>query len=134
MGWSLFGSSGDSSSSSSSSTQTTTTTTTPTSGASDNSLAISATGNVALLEPGAVGQALDLAGKVNAAALEALGKTFSENVATLQSGFTQNVGLTTAALNKTTLDSGERLNSLVTTLAWAAVIGIVGFFAVKKFA
>lgn len=125
---------GDSGSSSSSSSSVVTNTTTPTSGASDNSLAISATGNVALLEPGAVGQALDLAGQVNAAALNALTKTFSENVATLQQGFTANVGLTTAALNKTSLDSGERLQSVIKTIAIAAVIGFLGFAAVKKFA
>lgn len=129
-----FFSDDDSSSSSTSTTTTTTTTVTPNAGASDNSLAVSAAGSVRLLEPGAVAQSLDLAGRVNAAALDALSKTFKENLDTLQQGFTQNVGLTTAALNKTTLDSGERLNSLITTLAWITGGVVASVFLIKKFA
>ena len=132
MGWGIFG--GGEDYSSESKTETTTTTITPNAGASDNSLAISGGGNVTLLEPGAVAASLDLAGRVNDAALEALSKSFKQNLDTLQQGFTENVGLTTAALNKTTLDSGERLNSLVTTLAWITGGVVAAIFLIKRFA
>lgn len=130
MGWGIFGGGADSSSKSE--TTTTTTTITPNAGASNNSEAISGGGNVTLLEPGAVAASLDLAGKVNADALAAISQTFKQNLATLQQGFTENVGLTTAALNKAATDSGQQVNSLVTTLAWITGGVVAAIFLIKK--
>ena len=126
----IFG--GDSSSSSTSSTSTTSTS--ASAGASDNSLAISSNAPVTIVEPGSVKAVLDLAGQVNKNALEALSRSFGENIAAVQAGFKENVKLTGDVLNKQTIDSGERLTSLVQTLAWVAAAGALGLFVLKRYA
>lgn len=119
---SIFG--GDSSSSSSA---TTTNTTSASSGASEGALSIAATGPVTLTEPGAVKAALDLASEVNRRALETLSKSFSENVKAVQSS-------TEAVLQKQSIDSGERLQSTLTTLGWLAGAVVLGLYLVKRYA
>lgn len=117
-----------------SSSSTDTSVTSSSAGASDNSLAISSNAPVTIVEPGSVKAVLDLAGQVNKNALDALSKSFGENIAAVQAGFDKNVALTTDVLNKQTLDSGERLTSLVQTLAWVAAAAAVGLFALKRYA
>lgn len=118
----IFG--GDSSSSSSS---TSTSTTNASSGASEGALSIAATGPVTLTEPGAIKAALDLAGEVNRRALEALTKSFSENVKAIQSS-------TDTVLQKQSIDSGERLQSTLTTLGWISGAVVLGLYMVKRYA
>lgn len=118
----LFGG-GDSSSSSS----TTTSTTNASSGASEGALSIAATGPVTLTEPGAIKAALDLASEVNRRALESLTKSFSDNVKAIQSS-------TEAVLQKQSIDSGERTESLIKTLSWTAAAVVLGLYMMKRYA
>ena len=52
----------------------------------------------------------------------------------MQAGFKENVKLTGDVLSKQTIDSGERLTSLVQTLAWVAAAGALGLFVLKRYA
>lgn len=128
MGLSLFG--GRSGGTNSSSTSNITETTNVSGGASEGSFNVSAGGDVSMVDPGAI----DLAGAVTLGALDAMARTFEQNVSAMQKGFSSNVALTTEALNKTTLDSGERMESLLTKLGLIAAGVLVVVIIGRKFA